>query len=104
MASTAESYAVSPEGITQARDRIRSYGVMETPVFTSSIMDDLAGHDCFFKLELFQKTGSFKVDQPLIPSHPPIHILTYSLIHPCLPPIPSDPPQKEKNSNTRAES
>ncbi|CAM4678932.1 unnamed protein product [Caretta caretta] len=32
-----------------------------TPILTSSSLDELAGHRLFFKCELFQKTGSFKI-------------------------------------------
>ncbi len=43
-----------------ARDRIAPH-IHETPVMTSSFINDLAGADLFFKCENFQKAGAFKV-------------------------------------------
>ena len=60
MASLVGSYVTTLESIKAARDRIRPYGIVETPVLTSSALSRLSGHELFFKCELFQKTGSFK--------------------------------------------
>mmetsp|Transcript_65026 Transcript_65026/g.146706 ORF Transcript_65026/g.146706 Transcript_65026/m.146706 type:complete len:436 (-) Transcript_65026:224-1531(-) len=54
------AYVVSLRDIEAARVRIKPYGLHETPVVTSEWMDELSGHQAFFKCELFQKTGSFK--------------------------------------------
>jgi hypothetical protein len=53
---------VSLASIEAAAERIRPY-VHRTPVVTSKFVDDLVGggRKVFFKCELFQKTGSFKV-------------------------------------------
>ena len=45
--------------VLAAAERIRPF-VSRTPVFTSSLLDGLAGRSLVFKGELFQKTGSFK--------------------------------------------
>mmetsp|Transcript_88157 Transcript_88157/g.176315 ORF Transcript_88157/g.176315 Transcript_88157/m.176315 type:complete len:377 (+) Transcript_88157:13-1143(+) len=58
--ATAQSYVVSLDDVMAARERIRSFGVDETPIHTSQIMNSLSGHNVFYKCELFQKTGSFK--------------------------------------------
>jgi threonine dehydratase len=53
---------VSLESVEAAAHRIRPY-VHRTPIVTSKFIDDLVGggKQVFFKCELFQKTGSFKV-------------------------------------------
>ena len=57
-----ESYVVSLDDVQAAAERIRPYLENDTPVHTSSAMNKLSGgHELFFKCELFQKTGSFKV-------------------------------------------
>ena len=45
--------------VLAAAERIRPF-VSRTPVFTSSLLDGMAGRNLVFKGELFQKTGSFK--------------------------------------------
>lgn len=35
--------------------------VHKTPVMTSRLIDEIAGKTCFFKMENFQRTGSFKI-------------------------------------------
>ena len=47
--------------VREAEERIKNY-VHRTPVMTCSRLDALSGHKLFFKCEIFQKTGSFKVD------------------------------------------
>lgn len=46
--------------ITEARERIGSY-VRRTPLGRSETLSRYLGHETYVKLELFQKTGSFKV-------------------------------------------
>ncbi|KAI1728349.1 pyridoxal-phosphate dependent enzyme domain-containing protein [Ditylenchus destructor] len=53
------SMEVSKETIEQAYARISAF-IHETPVFTSSTLDELLGKRLYFKCENFQKTGSFK--------------------------------------------
>lgn len=43
-----------------AHDRIKPY-IHQTPVLTSSYLNDLTGAELFFKCENFQKAGAFKV-------------------------------------------
>ncbi len=47
------------EKIEATHDRIKST-INQTPVMTSTILNNLTNADCFLKLENFQKTGSFK--------------------------------------------
>jgi len=54
---SSESYVVDLEAVRAAAARIAP----RTPIETSSTMDRLSGHQLFFKCELFQTTGSFKV-------------------------------------------
>lgn len=58
---TTMAHVVSLDDINDARATIMPFGVRETPIHTSSTMDALSGHQLFFKCELFQTTGSFKV-------------------------------------------
>ena len=46
--------------IQAASERIRPLA-KRTPVFTSRLLDDIAGCECFFKCENLQTTGSFKI-------------------------------------------
>ena len=48
------------DDVREAEERIRGH-VTRTPVMTCSRLDMESGHSLFFKCELFQKTGSFKV-------------------------------------------
>jgi len=45
--------------IEETYDRIKST-INQTPVMTSTILNNITNADCFLKLENFQKTGSFK--------------------------------------------
>lgn len=63
--------AISMQDVVEAMDRIREH-VHYTPVLTSSYLNSISGLDLFFKCELFQKTGSFKVSYNL---HPPTLVL-----------------------------
>lgn len=54
------SYAVDLSAVRAAQARIAPH-VRRTPVHTSSTLDALAGRELFFKCELFQRGGSFKV-------------------------------------------
>jgi len=45
--------------LLEARARIASY-IHDTPVFTSSLLNEMAGCEMFFKCENFQKVGAFK--------------------------------------------
>jgi hypothetical protein len=54
------SIGLDIKGVQEAADRIKGV-VHETPIHTSSFVDRLTNKQVFFKCELFQKTGSFKV-------------------------------------------
>ncbi|KAG8590165.1 hypothetical protein GDO81_006661 [Engystomops pustulosus] len=54
------SYCVSLKDVQEAQKRIHGL-VHTTPVMTCSSLDKLAAHKLFFKCELLQKTGSFKI-------------------------------------------
>ena len=60
-----EELAISMSDVQEAMKRIRPY-VHYTPVMECSHLDSLAGLKLFFKCELFQKTGSFKVTAILV--------------------------------------
>jgi threonine dehydratase len=51
---------VSIDSVRAAAGRVASH-VHITPIMTCSYIDKLVGARVFFKCELFQKTGSFKV-------------------------------------------
>ncbi|CAH6785923.1 Srr [Phodopus roborovskii] len=53
-------YCISFADVEKAHVNIRD-SVHLTPVLTSSILNQIAGRSLFFKCELFQKTGSFKI-------------------------------------------
>ena len=53
-------YCISIEDVREAMNRIRDR-VHRTPVLTCSSLDEQSGMNLFFKCELFQKTGSFKI-------------------------------------------
>uniref|UniRef100_H0VRY2 L-serine ammonia-lyase n=1 Tax=Cavia porcellus TaxID=10141 RepID=H0VRY2_CAVPO len=53
-------YCISYADVEKAHTNIQDY-VHLTPVLTSSILNQVAGRNLFFKCELFQKTGSFKI-------------------------------------------
>ncbi len=48
------------DDVLEAEQRIRPY-IHQTPVLTSSFMNELTGAQLFFKCESFQKAGAFKV-------------------------------------------
>ena len=48
------------ERIVQVHERINPY-IHETPILTSSLIDEIAGCSIFFKCENFQKMGAFKM-------------------------------------------
>ncbi|XP_037736627.1 serine racemase isoform X2 [Chelonia mydas] len=53
-------YCISLRDVEAAQTSLQ--GLLHlTPILTSSSLDELAGHRLFFKCELFQKTGSFKI-------------------------------------------
>ncbi|XP_008827020.1 serine racemase isoform X2 [Nannospalax galili] len=53
-------YCISFADVEKAHINIRE-SIHLTPVLTSSILNQVAGRSLFFKCELFQKTGSFKI-------------------------------------------
>ncbi|XP_043857879.1 serine racemase isoform X2 [Dromiciops gliroides] len=53
-------YCISLADVRRAHSEIESL-IHVTPILTSSILNQLAGRRLFFKCELFQKTGSFKI-------------------------------------------
>lgn len=48
------------EHVLQARERIATY-IHNTPILTSSYLNERIGAELFFKCENFQKAGAFKV-------------------------------------------
>jgi len=50
---------ITQQTITEAHDRIRNY-IHQTPVLTSTSLDEIAGCSMYFKCENFQKVGAFK--------------------------------------------
>ncbi|XP_069617474.1 serine racemase [Ranitomeya imitator] len=54
------SYCVTLKDVQEAQRRIQGF-VHSTPVMTCSSLDALAARKLFFKCELLQKTGSFKI-------------------------------------------
>lgn len=55
-----DQYCISFADVEKAHINIRDF-IHLTPVLTSSILNQVTGRNLFFKCELFQKTGSFKV-------------------------------------------
>ncbi|XP_047613905.1 serine racemase isoform X2 [Phacochoerus africanus] len=53
-------YCISFADVEKAHVNIRDF-IHLTPVLTSSILNQVTGRNLFFKCELFQKTGSFKI-------------------------------------------
>lgn len=51
---------ISKQDITEAHTRIASY-IHNTPVLTSSLINEIAGCDLYFKCENFQRIGAFKM-------------------------------------------
>ena len=55
-----ERLSVTLEDVRAARERIRSH-IHRTPVMTSRSLDAVTGAKLFFKCEIFQRVGAFKV-------------------------------------------
>ncbi|XP_071066535.1 serine racemase isoform X4 [Dasypus novemcinctus] len=53
-------YCISLADVEKAHVNIRDF-IHLTPILTSSILNQETGRNLFFKCELFQKTGSFKI-------------------------------------------
>ncbi|MFY9590095.1 serine/threonine dehydratase [Rickettsia endosymbiont of Halotydeus destructor] len=51
---------LSPETIAIAHNRVKQY-LHLTPIIQSETLNEMLGHDIFFKIESLQKTGAFKV-------------------------------------------
>jgi threonine dehydratase len=51
---------ISKQDITEAHTRIASY-IYNTPILTSSLINEIAGCDLYFKCENFQRIGAFKM-------------------------------------------
>jgi threonine dehydratase len=49
-----------PDDILTAKHRIDKY-IVNTPVLRSDLLNEITGHNIFFKMESFQITGAFKV-------------------------------------------
>lgn len=70
-----DQYCISFADVEKAHVNIRD-SIHLTPVLTSSILNQITGRNLFFKCELFQKTGSFKIRgalnaiRGLISAHP----------------------------------
>lgn len=60
LVSVPETFDVTLDDIRAARERIGSY-VRRTPITTNEAISGRLGTRAYLKLELFQKTGSFKV-------------------------------------------
>ncbi len=60
-----QKQSVAIQDVHDAAKRIQNY-VHKTPVMTSRRMNQFAGRNLFFKCELFQRTGSFKVISVMI--------------------------------------
>ena len=58
--ASSSKYCCSLKDIESAARRIAEY-VHKTPILTCGDLDEKAGAKLFFKCELFQKTGSFKI-------------------------------------------
>ena len=50
--------------VQEASKRIAPY-IHRTPIMTSSTLDHMSGKSLFFKCEVFQKVGAFKVNRLL---------------------------------------
>jgi hypothetical protein len=61
MSEVEAALCISVEDVLEARQRIREH-VHLTPCMQCTHLDNLAGLELFFKCELFQKAGSFKVN------------------------------------------
>ncbi|XP_053313068.1 serine racemase [Spea bombifrons] len=75
-------YCISLKDVQEARERIHE-SVHMTPVLTSSSLDALAARKLFFKCELLQKTGSFKIRGALnavskLPANKSMAVVTHS--------------------------
>jgi threonine dehydratase len=55
-----EKMNISKEQIEAAHERIKAF-IHQTPVLTSTILNEIAGASLFFKCENFQKIGAFKI-------------------------------------------
>ncbi len=58
--STQSFKIINPSEIEIAHNRISSY-VHRTPLISSSILNNLLGHEILFKVECLQKIGAFKI-------------------------------------------
>ncbi|XP_065764988.1 serine racemase isoform X1 [Muntiacus reevesi] len=81
-----DPYCISFADVEKAHINIRDF-IHLTPVLTSSLLNQITGRNLFFKCELFQKTGSFKIRgalnaiRGLISAHPeekPRAVVTHS--------------------------
>lgn len=54
------NYIVKAKDIIECRDRISNH-IHNTPVLTSTLINELCGADVYFKCENFQKMGAFKM-------------------------------------------
>uniref|UniRef100_A0A8C5MVU0 L-serine ammonia-lyase n=1 Tax=Leptobrachium leishanense TaxID=445787 RepID=A0A8C5MVU0_9ANUR len=75
-------YCVTLEDVQEAEKSIRGF-VHTTPVMTNSSLDALAARKLFFKCELLQKTGSFKIRGALnavskLPADKTVAVVTHS--------------------------
>lgn len=53
------SYLLEPDAVLEAAKRLKGIAI-RTPVHTSRTLNDLTGHDIYFKCENFQRVGAFK--------------------------------------------
>lgn len=60
MIKDSDAFVPSIEDVREAHERIKPY-IHQTPILTSSYLNQLTGATLFFKCENFQKAGAFKV-------------------------------------------
>ncbi|KAE8622244.1 hypothetical protein XENTR_v10005158 [Xenopus tropicalis] len=75
-------YCITLKDVQDAQANIQGL-IHTTPIITSSSLNALAGRKLFFKCELLQKTGSFKIRGALnavknLPANEPVAVVTHS--------------------------
>ncbi len=82
--TTTPAAPIAPDAIAKAHQRICDH-IHRTPLLSSSQLNARLGHDIFFKVEAFQKTGAFKARGALNSllelkeqNQLPAHVVTFS--------------------------
>ncbi len=60
MANHQDFSIINPAEIANTYERIKNY-IHKTPIITSSLLNNKLGHQIYFKAEMLQKTGAFKI-------------------------------------------